>query len=479
MMQNDTAKLGMPCVLVVEDDASSREALTNALALTGMQVVAAESAEEAVARLKLQPVDVILSDVVMGRMDGIDLLTHVQRDYPDTAVILVTGHGSIQSAVDAMRAGAYDYLTKPVDLDRLELVVDRAYRKHRLMRENRELKSRLRGAFSMAGIVGASRPMQQVLQQVEQVAPTNATVLILGESGTGKELVASAIHQHSRRSDGPFVKVNCAALPETLVESELFGHERGAFTGAHRTRRGRFEMAHHGTLFLDEIGDLTQSTQVKLLRVLQEREIERVGGQSTIPVDVRMITATNRDLETMLESGHFREDLYYRLKVVTIFVPPLRDRREDIGLLLDHFLALYCREHEREIAGFSDKARSVLTEYDWPGNVRELRNLVESLVVTTRGDEIGLRNLPESMVARQEAPLFTMPMGRSIDDIERAYIVKTLEMLDGNKTKAAQVLGIGKKTLYRRLETYRATGRAVPSSFGGNGNGNGHSRAEA
>jgi DNA-binding NtrC family response regulator len=445
-------------LLIVEDDRSSRDTLAAALADVEMNVTTAASAEEAIARLKLAPVDIVLSDVVMGRLDGLDLLNHIQEESPDTAVILMTGQGSIQAAVDAMRNGAYDYLTKPIDLDRLELVIERAKKKQNLVRENKKLRKEIRTAFSSAGIIGRSRPMQLVLERVEQVARTNATVLILGESGTGKELIASAIHYHSRRSEGPLVKVNCAALPESLVESELFGHERGAFTGAHRLRRGRFELSNQGTLFLDEVGDLTLPTQIKLLRAIQEREIERVGGQTTIRVDVRLITATNQMLEERIKRGEFREELYYRLKVVTIEAPPLRDRTDDIPLLLNHFLKFYCKEHGCVAERFTDSAMEVLCEYAWPGNVRELRNLVESLVVTTPGNEIGVKHLPASMAPKQRTPQLQLTMGKSLEEIEREYILKTLNTLGGNKTKAAQILGIGKKTLYRRLESYRKEG---------------------
>ena len=448
----------MGSLLIVEDDRSSRETLAAALADIEMEVATAASAEEAIARLKLAPVDIVISDVVMGRMDGLDLLNYIQENCAETTVILMTGQGSILAAVDAMRNGAYDYLTKPIDLDRLELIIDRAKKKQNLIRENRELRKEIRTAFSSAGIIGRSRPMQLVLERVEQVARTNATVLILGESGTGKELIASAIHYHSRRSEGPLVKVNCAALPESLVESELFGHEKGAFTGAHRMRRGRFELSNQGTLFLDEVGDLTVPTQIKLLRAIQEREIERVGGQSTIRIDVRLITATNQRLEEAIERGEFREELYYRLKVVTIEVPPLRTRVDDIPILLNHFLTHYCKEHGCTVDHFTDSAMEVLCQYAWPGNVRELRNLVESLVVTTRGNEIGLKQLPSSMAPRQQAPQLQFSMGKSLEEIERDYILKTLSTLNGNKTKAAQILGIGKKTLYRRLETYRKEG---------------------
>ena len=445
----------MPSILVVEDDVASRQALTTFLEDVGMEVIAAESAEEALARLKLAPVDVVLSDVVMGRMNGIDLLRRIHEQYPETVVVLVSGHASITAAVEAMRQGAFDYLTKPVDLNRLELVIASACNRQDLLRENRRLRDQLKSTFSANGVIGQSRAMRVVLQRVEQVAPTNATVLILGESGTGKELIASAIHFASRRAEAPLVKVNCAALPESLVESELFGHERGAFTGAHQMRRGRFELAHRGSIFLDEIGDLTAGTQVKLLRVLQEREIERVGGQVTIPVDVRLITATNQDLEQEMSKGTFREDLFYRLKVVTIQVPPLRERTDDISPLLEHFLTVYCEEHGRTITGYSSKAKQVLTDYSWPGNVRELRNLVESLVVTTRGEEITLRHLPRAMVTKPTTSEFQIQMGKSLQSVEKAYVTRTISMLGGNKTKAAKVLGIGKKTLYRRLSAYK------------------------
>jgi putative PEP-CTERM system response regulator len=448
-------EVSMPRVLVVEDDRSSRVALSQALSDDGkFEIVTAASGEEAIDRLRLTPPNVVVSDVMMGRVSGMDLLSHVQENYPDTAMILVTGHGTIDSAVEAMRRGAYDYITKPIDLDRLELLVRRAYRKQSLLRENRDLRKELRKRFSVAGIVGQSPSMRRVLEQVEQVASTNATVLIFGESGTGKELVATAIHHNSPRADERMVKVNCAALPEALIESELFGHERGSFTGAHRARKGRFELADKGTLFLDEIGDLTLATQVKLLRAIQEREIERVGGQTAIPVDVRLIAATNQDLEEAMRAGRFREDLYYRLRVVTISIPPLRERAGDIPLLLDHFLKLFCKEHSKSVSSFSNAARAKLCAYHWPGNVRELRNLVESVVVTVQGDQVTVQDLPDSIAPHLDQPALTLTMGKPLSQVERLYTLKTLELVGGNKSRAAKVLGIGKKTLYRRLHEY-------------------------
>lgn len=448
------AGVGVTSVLVVEDDRSSREALARALSEAGMEVAVAGSGEEAIDHLGLSSVDVVVSDVMMGRVSGIDLLTHVEAHHPDTAVILVTGHGTIDSAVDAMRRGAYDYVTKPIDLDRLEFVVGRAHRRQSLLRENQDLRQELRRRFSVAGIIGQSAVMRDVLEQVEQVAGTNATVLISGESGTGKELVATAIHHNSGRAEARMVRVNCAALPESLIESELFGHERGAFTGAHRTRKGRFELADGGTMFLDEIGDLTLATQVKLLRAIQEREVERVGGQTPIRVDVRLIAASKHDLKQAMLAGRFRDDLYYRLNVVKVHIPPLRERPGDVPLLLDHFLATFCKEHGRSIRGFSAAARAKLMAYDWPGNVRELRNLVESLVVTARGDEITVQTLPDGVAPQRDAPRFQLPMGRRLDQVERLYTLRTLELVGGNKSRAANMLGIGKKTLYRRLHQY-------------------------
>ena len=444
----------MPTVMVVEDDQSTRESLCAALHDAEFEVVAAASGEEARSRLRLSSVDVIISDIMMGRLSGVDLLKHVQQESPDTAVILVTAYGTIEQAVAAMRQGAFDYLTKPINLDRLELLVLRAYRRVTLERENRDLRSQLRNQFSVSGIIGQSAGMREILREIEQIAPTSASVLIRGESGTGKELVASAIHYHSRRAEGPLVTVNCVAFADGVVESELFGHERGAFTGAHRMRQGRFEVANKGTLFLDEVGDLAVPTQLKLLRAIQEKEFERVGGQSPITVDVRLIAATNRDLEQAMEQGQFREELYYRLKVVTLQVPPLRERPEDIPLLLSYFTDHFCREHEKELKDFTPRALERLCACRWPGNVRELRNCVESLVVTARGNEITVSDLPPSQASGEQASTLPLPMGKPLEEVERRYILRTLEMLGGNKARTAQVLGISKKTLYRRLHDW-------------------------
>ena len=454
----------MPLVLVVEDDKSTRENLCTALEeAEGIQTLGAANAEEAMSRLDLAPVDVVVSDVHLGRMSGVDLLSHIAQQHPETAAILVTAFGTIEQAVEAMRLGAVDYITKPINLDQLELLVRRAHRRQTLERENRALRREVRRKFSISGLIGQSHGMQELLRKAEQIAPTNATVLITGESGTGKELMASAIHGYSRRTDAPLVKVNCVALAETLIESELFGHEKGAFTGAHKTRRGRFEAANNGTLFLDEIGDLSVPTQLKLLRALQEREIERVGGQVAIPVDVRLIAATNRDLERAMADGTFREELYYRLKVVTLHIPPLRDRPGDVPLLLDYFLDLFCREHDKAFpGGFSTAAQEKLRAHPWPGNVRELRNLVESMVVTARGSQIGVANLPSAISQSSEVQGLTVPLGLPMDEVERRYVIRTLEMLEWNKVRASAVLGMSKKTLYRRLHGYGVLDTADP-----------------
>ena len=444
----------MPLVMVVEDDRATRESLRAALTAFDMEVVIAANGEEAKSRLALAPVDVVISDIMMERVSGVDLLEHVQEQHADTAVILVTAFGTIKQAVMAMQKGAFDYLTKPINLDRLVLLVQRAHGRQALQKENRDLRRQLKRQFSVSGIIGQSESMREILHQIEQIAPTNASVLIRGESGTGKELVACAIHHHSQRADGPMVKVNCVAFAEGVIESELFGHERGAFTGAHRSRQGRFQAAHKGTLFLDEVGDLSVPTQLKLLRAVQEREIERVGSQTAISVDVRLLAATNRDLEQAMEAGEFREELYYRLKVVTLSIPPLRERPDDIQPLLSYFLDYFCTEHNKSIKGFTTGALERLCSHRWPGNVRELRNCVESLVVTARGDEVTVRDLPSSLAPENNVTSVTIPLGHPVEEVERRYILRTLEALGGNKVRTAQVLGISKKTLYRRLHDW-------------------------
>ena len=442
-------------MLVVEDDPSSLENLVAGLRESGHEVHASSSGNEAIEKMDSHPIDVVVSDVQMKGMTGLQLLEHVSLHAPQTAVIMITGYGTIESAVAAMRAGAYDYLSKPVDINKLELLIEKARENRRLVRENLRLQRELRERYSFGNIIGRSGPMRRIFDDIEQVAETNATVLIIGESGTGKELIASAIHHHSSRMDKALIKVNCAAFVESLIESELFGHEKGAFTGAFRTRKGRIELAEGGTLFLDEIGDLSLATQLKLLRVLQEREFERVGGSTTIPVDIRLIAATNKNLEQEVAQGRFREELYYRIKVVTLRVPPLRERTDDIPLLVNYFIRLFNKEHNKSVEDLSAQAMRLVIRYGWPGNVRELRNIAESLVVMAKSTVIDERELPNDLHDLQGAVSdISLPLGIALAEAERRMIQGTLAWHGGNKARTARTLGIGKKTLYRKLQDY-------------------------
>ncbi|MCK9410179.1 MAG: sigma-54 dependent transcriptional regulator, partial [Bacteroidetes bacterium] len=386
------------------------------------------------------------------------LLQEVQRNYPEIDVVVMTAYGTIEHAVAAMRAGAYDYISKPIDLDALELLINRLRERQNLISENKLLKEQLAEKFSFKGIISQSSKMQQVMLTASRVAGTKAPVLIRGESGTGKELIARAVHFTSARKDKPFVAVNCAALNENLLESELFGHEKGAFTGAEKQRRGRFELADGGTLFLDEIGDISSATQVRLLRVLQEHTFERVGGSETITVDVRLIAATHKNLETAISEGKFREDLYYRLNVVTIEIPPLRERREDIQLLLEHFLLQYSKEHKRKKLSFSKEAWEHLVRYDYPGNVRELENIVQRSVILSRSDIITTDDLP--LVVRSTAKESTLKptsqgsFEEQIETMEKELIFEALRTSGNNQSKAAEQIGISERTLRYKLKKW-------------------------
>jgi DNA-binding NtrC family response regulator len=447
-------------ILIVEDEKHAREALGEVFAAAHAVDLAADVTEAEAAIARVTP-DLVLTDVVLpGDRDGLDLLRGVRANHPDTPVIVMTAYGSVEKAVRAMRDGAHDFLEKPLDLGRLRALVASTLRG----REEGEAAKPFRADLTRAGVppgfVGSAPAVLDLFRVVAKVAPTNATVLILGESGTGKELVAEALHNASPRAQGPFVKVNCAALPEGLLESELFGHVKGSFTGAVRDRAGRFEAADGGTIFLDEVGEVPPHTQVKLLRVLQHREIERVGDNRTRPVDVRMVAATNADLDEAVRKGTFREDFYFRLKVISLRMPPLRERRGDIPALAEHFRAMYGDRHDRAVEGFSDEALAVLAGYDWPGNVRELENTVEAAVVLTEGARIEADVLPEEVGGRQrvedlpEGEVIRIPAGTPLPDVERTVILDTLERTDGNKTAAARILGIGLRTLYRKLEQY-------------------------
>ena len=445
-------------ILVVDDEPAQRELVSGFLARHGFEVTTARDGAEALERFRREPVDLILTDQKMPGLSGLELTQAARAVNPEVAVVVMTAYGTIEHAVAAIKAGATDYLTKPLNLDELLHRLGQVRDHQRLLGENRELRAALQERHRVEGILGESGRMQEVLSLVRRVAASDATVLIRGESGTGKELIAKAIHYASRRAEGPLVRVNCAALPETLLESELFGHEKGAFTGAQATRRGRFELAHGGSLFLDEIGDLPPHLQVKLLRVLQEREIERVGSSRPIPVDVRLLAATHRDLEALVKAGGFREDLYYRINVVTLVVPPLRERREDIPLLLDHFLSKFARENGKTIRGLTREARDTLLRYDYPGNVRELENLMERAVVLTRDEVIGRADLPLSVRDAEPESGEATGLPAAVEGLERRMIRDALARADGVQTRAAELLGISERVLRYKLRKYGLAG---------------------
>jgi two-component system NtrC family response regulator len=441
-------------VLVVDDEAAQRQVLAGFLRRCGYRVSEASGADAALAIVARETVDLVLSDIRMPGRSGAELLEEVRSLNPEVPVILMTAYGSIASAVGAMKRGAADYLTKPIDLDELEILVARTLERRALESENRELRRVLEGRYRLEGLETANARMAEAINTAARAAPSRATILIRGESGTGKELLARAIHYASPRRQKPFVAVNVAALPETLVESELFGHERGAFTGADRERRGRFELADGGTLLLDEIGDLPRATQVKLLRVLQERAFERLGGTRTITVDVRVIAATNRDLEAAVREGSFREDLYYRLNVVTVEVPPLRERREDIPLLVEKFVARFAAEAGRPIEGVSREALDQLVRYAYPGNVRELENIVQRAVVLARGPRITTADLPLHLGAPPGEAGDAGTFVERVAAFERRLIVEALDRAQGVRTRAARELGMSERHLRYKLKKY-------------------------
>jgi two-component system NtrC family response regulator len=447
-------------ILIVDDEKNQREMLEGFLLKQGYGAQAVEDGQKALEYFRGGSFDLVLTDYRMPGMDGVQLLREIKRLNPEGVVVIMTAYGTVSTAVAAMKEGAYDYLTKPIDLDELLILIQRVEREASLGRENRELKEQLRAKFKVDFIISTSRRMEEALNLVGRVAQSQATVLILGESGTGKELIARAIHYSSPRVEKSFVKVNCAALPENLLESELFGHEKGAFTGAVARRIGRFEQADQGSIFLDEIGDLSPSLQMKLLRVLQEKEFERLGSNQTIRTDVRVIAATNRSLEEAIKKGNFREDLYYRLNVVTIPLPPLRERKEDIPLLIEHFLKKYNGENNKKVGSLSKEARDLLIQYDYPGNVRELENIIERAVVLCRGEILTTQDLPLNLRdVKIEAFLERAKRGRSLpealEEIERQEIVKALEKFSGVQTKAAEELGISERVLRYKMKKHK------------------------
>ncbi|MEM5948830.1 sigma-54 dependent transcriptional regulator [Spirochaetia bacterium 38H-sp] len=442
-------------ILIADDEKNIREGLGSFLKMEGYQVILAEDGQEAKNLLAEEEIDLVIADLRMPKISGEELLKHIKDNYSTVPVIILTGHGTVESAVQAMRDGAFDFLTKPPDLDRLGLLVKRALSTREMILQQKILQRELEKDKRFGLIIGKSPKMKHIFEVIEQVAPTKASVLITGESGVGKEKIADAIHYFSDRRDKPLIKVHCAALAETLLESELFGHEKGAFTGAVSAKRGRFELAHGGTLFLDEIGEISPAVQVKLLRVLQEKKFERVGGERTLEVDVRIIAATNKDLKAEVENGNFREDLYYRLNVVHVQLPPLRDRKEDIPLLAAAFLKELAHENNKTINGIDQKARMILHHYSWPGNIRELRNCIESAVVMSRDSIITAEDLPPHIrEAGDHEDYIRIPLGSSMEEAEKEIIRSTLLYCNGNKSKAAEILGIGRKTLYRKIEEY-------------------------
>ena len=451
-------------ILVVDDERGNRVTLGRMLTRAGYEVTEAAGGKEALEGLRARATSLLLTDLKMPGMDGVELLRAARVVSPDTEVILMTAYGTVETAVEAMKEGAYDFLTKPLKRHSVLQAVTKALEKRSLVVENRALRARLEAAGGPMGrIVGNSAALRSAMEVVRQVAPTDATVLVCGESGTGKELVAQAIHDLSPRSGRAMVRLACAALPETLLESELFGHEAGAFTGAAGQRKGRFETADGGTLLLDEVSETSPATQVKLLRVLQEGEFERVGGSRTLSVDVRIVAATNRDLEEMVAEKSFREDLFYRLNVIRVDLPPLRDRAGDVPLLVDHFVRLFAERHRKPFEGVDGEAMDLLDGYRWPGNVRELQNTLERAVVLAQSDRLTADALPESIRGgERRSEALSFPVGTPLKEVERRMILETLRTTGGDKRLAASLLGIHSRTIYRRMEEERARGSQDP-----------------
>ncbi|HEY3302289.1 MAG TPA: sigma-54 dependent transcriptional regulator [Candidatus Binatia bacterium] len=441
-------------ILVVDDEPTQLELIEGFLKKQGFATVLAASAKKALEIFRAEPIDLVLTDQRMPDMSGLELVKALRAVNPEASAIVITAYGTVETAVAAIKAGAVDYVTKPVNLDELLYRIAQVKERRRLLSENRDLREALERSHRIEGIIGESGRMIEVLSLVRRVAPSEATVLIRGESGTGKELIAKAIHYAGPRASAPLIRVNCAALPETLLESELFGHEKGAFTGAVAARKGRFESADGGTLFLDEIGDLSLPLQAKLLRVLQEREFERLGSSKPIRVDVRIIAATHRNLEALVKAGQFREDLYYRLNVVTVVLPPLRERREDLPLLMDHFLRVFAEKNRKAIRGLTSEAREALLRYDYPGNVRELENIIERAVVLTRDDVIGEADLPLSTQGLEEAESGQASLPAAVEGVERRMIRGALVRAGGVQTRAAEMLGLSERALRYKLKKY-------------------------
>ncbi len=451
-------------VLIVDDDEAHAEAVAESLERVGCDCVIATSGKKGVSLIEAETFDVIVTDLRMDDLDGLDVLRRAKEELPDAEVIVLTGHGSINSAVTAMQLGAYTYLTKPLDINELRNAVSKASTRVRLIRRNAELSRSLDEKFGFEGVIGNSPQMFRIIETLKHVAPTDSTVLIQGESGTGKELVAHAIHHNSERKSKPFVPLNISALPESILESELFGHETGAFTGAVSRRIGKFEYANGGTLFLDEVGEMPMQTQIKLLRVLEDRKITRLGTNEELRVNVRLVAATNADLKEMVNNGTFRKDLYYRLSVVSIFLPPLRERRGDIPLLVEHFLKQLGEKYDKQVEGISRAARQALMQYDWDGNIRQLRNVVERMLILDRDGLLDMDDLPVEIAPDSDGQHDGHPpkentgadflIGKSLEEVERYYIQCALDLTAGRREEAAAMLGIGERTLYRKINQY-------------------------
>jgi DNA-binding NtrC family response regulator len=450
-------------LLIVDDEDDSREALAELAESWGREVRTARDGAEALrSALEWHP-DAIVSDLVMPGTDGLWLLRALRTDLPDVPVVLLTGRGSVQSAVQAIKEGAYDFIEKPLEASRLRLILDRALEKKLTLREVERLRRRLADLAPGSDVIGATPGMLRVMDLARKVAPSAASVVLQGASGSGKEVLAHAIHRLSTRRDGPFLALNCSAIPSTLIEAELFGHEKGAFTGATERRPGLLELASGGTLFLDEVGELPLEVQAKFLRVLEDRKVRRVGGRAEVEVDVRVLSATHQDLKRSVQAGTFREDLYFRLAVFTIDIPPLRERAADVPLLAQHFVERFAADSGKRIQGFTPGAMRLLLAYSWPGNVRELRNVVERAVILADGELIREENLPPGLEPGSVDASLRLPLGLTLDEVERAYLLASLERAGGNKLRTAEGLGVSEKTLYNKLNRYAAEGRGGPS----------------
>ena len=449
----------MQSILIVDDEISIRESLTGILQDEGFTPISVDSGEKALEKIIEDRPDLILLDIWMPGMDGLETLTKIRNSFPDQLVVMMSGHGSIETAVKSTKLGAYDFIEKPLSLEKVLLCIQNAIKTSQLVEENRELKAKIGKEHEM---IGSSKPIREMKKQIKIAAPTSGWILITGENGTGKELVARSIHHNSHRQDQAFVEVNCAAIPEELIESELFGHEKGSFTGATTQRRGKFDQAHRGTLFLDEIGDMSLKTQAKVLRILQERKFERVGGNKTIEVDVRVIAATNKDLEKEIAAGNFREDLYYRLNVIPFHVPPLRERGADIPHLATHFLEYFCSKESRETKRLDDEAMQAIQSYSWPGNVRELKNLIERLVIMSPGNTITRAQLPQSICgkphsASTEQSSITLSADTfrcAKEEFEKEFLTQKLEENEWNISRTAESIEIERSNLHRKIKSY-------------------------